>query len=89
MREVDEDYLDYIREQPSVVSLRPSDDPHHLESRGSGGSDYTAIPLTRGEHREIHTMPLRDFEEKYGINLWRESHRLLRRYFSDTENPSR
>lgn len=88
-RETDEDYLRYIRHQRCLVTQKRGVDPHHLDTRGSGGSDYTAVPLTREKHTEIGNMGLEEFEEKYNVNLWRQAHRLLRHYFSDHDTPMR
>lgn len=88
-RETDEDYLDYIRRQDCIVCLAPADDPHHLDTRGSGGSDYTCVPLCRGHHREIGTKGMQKMEREYNLDFWRQAHRLLRRYFSTTDTPMR
>jgi len=82
-RQTDEDYVDWIRDQPCLVCRRPGSDPAHLDTRGSGGSDLTCVPLCRRHHREQEDNPLSKFEDEYHINLWRCSHRLLRRYLSD------
>ena len=81
-RVVDEKYLEYIRKRGCLLSNENSD-PHHLISRGAFGSDYTTIPLARRFHTEIEQIGVKKFEEKYNINVWRECHRLLERYFRD------
>jgi len=82
-RVTDEDYLDFLRGQHCIVCMAPADDPHHLKSRGAGGSDYTAVPLCRGHHRELHAMPDADFEDEYHLDLWREAVRHLTDYLAD------
>ena len=88
-REKDEDYLDYIRHERCLIRQVHGVDPHHLDTRGSGGSDYTAVPLIRALHTEIGQIGQRRFEAKYRVNLWKEAHRLLRRYFSSLQNPAK
>lgn len=64
-------YLDWVKTQPSCVSGKPADDPHHIKRPGFGGtskcSDLFAIPLTREEHDELHHIGWRAWEEKYQI----------------------
>ncbi len=75
----DKEYLEYIREQPCLISGKGAD-PHHLTTRGAGGSDYTAIPLARRYHTEIEQIGVEKFEAKYNINTWKEAHRLLEKW---------
>ena len=59
-----EEYKQFIRESPSIVSGRSPCDPAHSEwpgmidvLRGGKGlkhSDYLCLPLIRGEHVEQH-----------------------------------
>lgn len=86
-RQASEDYLEYVRDQPCTICRAPADDPHHLTHRGSGGSDYTAIPLCRGHHREVHSNGLQQVERDYRVNLWRQAHRLLQRYLEQVDTP--
>jgi len=83
VRQTDEDYVDWIRGKDCLICGSPGSDPAHLDTRGSGGSDLTCVPLCRTHHREQEDNPLRDFEQEYKINLWKCSHRLLRRYMDD------
>ena len=81
-------YLDYIRKQPCLVcGLQPCD-PDHLEARGMGGAgtekkDYSCVPLCRIHHSERHQAGNEKFENKYGINLWKDAFNLIRRYFAE------
>ncbi len=75
-----DDYLSYIRSKPCLISGVLNVDAHHLMSRGRGSAkqnDFTAIPLNRGYHQELHKIGPQAFEAKYGVNLWRESWWLL------------
>ena len=65
----DEAYLDFVREYGCGVCLN-SAEPHHLVSRGAGGSDYTAIPLCREHHTELHQYGKGLFEDKHHIDVW-------------------
>jgi len=83
----DEQYLDYIRAQPCAVCAAPApNDPHHLDSgvMGSKGDDWTCVPLCRTHHREYHDHGEAHVEREHRVDLWRHSHRLLRRYLADT-----
>ncbi len=73
MREIDEDYLAFIRKQPCMVNgtvggedlLRV--DPCHTVAVKAGGSDYDALPMIRLLHEEQHRGRL-TFATKYGID---------------------
>jgi len=85
-RQTDEDFLEYTRQQKCAVCLSaPPNDPHHLVSRGAGGSDRTAIPLCRDCHREYHNVGETYFEKSHRVNLWKEAHKHLRRYLQQTQ----
>ena len=83
VRQTDEEYVAWVRNKQCLVCDRPGSDPAHLDTRGSGGSDYTCIPLCRIHHREQEDNSLRDFEDAYHINLYEEALRLLRHYIDD------
>ena len=69
-------YCQYIRSKPCVVCGGGAE-VHHLQTRGSGGSDFTAIPLCRTCHVGVHQLGLKKFEEKYNVNLWKEAWALI------------
>ena len=76
-------YIDEIRKRSCIVCGGQAE-PHHLQAIGMGRNrkgekieDYSAVPLCRTHHIEMHTGGLKNFEEKYKVNLWREAHRLL------------
>ena len=81
-------YLDYVRGLYCLVCFTSSPDPDHLEAIGMGGNrkkptlkHYSAIPLCRLHHTERHALPLKEFEDKYKINLWKEAFKKLREYY--------
>lgn len=87
-REIDETFLDFVREQNcSVCHTRGHGlsfvQAHHLKTRATGGSDYTATPLCAGHHSEWHQLGDRKFSEAHGVNLWRVNADLLRRYIGE------
>lgn len=83
-RITDEGYLDFVREQPCVVTGQTPAEPHHLIPVGRGGPDYTAIPLTRQMHDEAQGRT-EAFEREYGVNLWRECNLFLIKYIATYE----
>jgi hypothetical protein len=76
-RQIDRGYLVFVRKQRCAVCRRDHPDAHHLKTRASGGSDYTAVPLCRVHHSEWHQIGGRRFEDRHGVNLWRISHGLV------------
>ena len=66
-------YTDWVKSQPSCISGRPADDPHHIKGHGFGGSvkapDWATIPLTRDEHDLLHNVGWRRWEEVNGSQL--------------------
>lgn len=67
----DPNYLKFIRSLPSAVSGRYGCDAAHCGPHGIGtkASDLSAIPLTRTEHRELHSLGPVKFAEKYGLDV--------------------
>ena len=66
-----EEYLDYVRSLAcGVCSERPTV-AHHVMSAGVGqkGSDFSAIPLCRKHHREVHVKGWLHFEQEHTIVL--------------------
>lgn len=76
IREIDEGYLEYIKQQPCLITGQKAE-PHHTVSRGAGGSDYLAIPLNREKHTECEMIGKNTFQEKYNLNFNKEIIRLL------------
>jgi hypothetical protein len=82
-RIVDEAYLGFVRDRRCTVpGCRHSEpaDPHHIVTRGAGGSDYTAIPLCREHHSLIHHVGRARFETDTGLDLWQVAARVLALY---------
>ena len=80
-RTTDEEYLGYIQQQDCLVCGDISES-HHLITRRTGGSDYTAVNLCREHHTEIG-MGIEKFQKKYKLNVWKDAHRLFERYTND------
>jgi len=66
-----DDYLDYIRSLPCRICDTNPVDPHHTETGGVGmkGSDFTAIPLCRTHHDELHSGGVKTFQQLHGIMI--------------------
>lgn len=84
-RELDPDYLAYVRKQPCCVSGKTPVDAHHVRIGNVGGvgtkpSDWMAIPLHRDFHREFHDLGIMGFETKYGIDCAAIVLKLIRGY---------
>ena len=69
-----QNYLDWVKSQPSCISGLPADDAHHIKGMsshpGAKPSDLWVIPLTREEHTELHAMGWLQWEFKYAPQLW-------------------
>ena len=72
-RERDDGFLEYLKTLPQwrcIFLGTPSPDPHHLQTRGAGGSDYMVIPMDHSMHRELHQLGAR-FWDPYRLRcLW-------------------
>ena len=88
----DKEYLEFIWQQDCVVGIDCWGDivGAHLNSAGSGGSDYSRIPMCVGHHtggmgitKNLHNTPIEEFEKIYHVNLWKDAHRLFERYTSN------
>jgi hypothetical protein len=73
------EYLDFIRQNPCIVCGRRAE-PHHMKTRGAGGSDFLAVPLCREHHTEIGHGTL-NFLVKYKIDIRATIFELLRDYY--------
>jgi hypothetical protein len=64
------EYLNFIKSKPCCIcETRKKIDPHHTKSKGSGGSDLTAIPLCRRHHRICHDSGIETFQKKHQIDF--------------------
>lgn len=68
-REVDEDYLAWIRKQRCIISDRYGVDAAHMDSVGSGGSDYNCLPLKRRYHAEQHNSGIKTFADSRNLDI--------------------
>lgn len=62
-------YLDFVRNQACIVCGVQPVDVHHAKTKGSGGSDLTAVPLCRFHHQECHQIGRQSFQEKYQFDF--------------------
>mgnify|MGYP003113246569 CR=1 FL=1 len=76
-----EEYLEYIQEQVCCITGSTAPDAHHLEAIGMGQNrknpnqkHFTAIPLSRELHTEVHAIGIHKFQERYNIQLWQEAY---------------
>tara|TARA_R100001163_G_C4987738_1_gene141503 strand:+ start:306 stop:620 length:315 start_codon:yes stop_codon:yes gene_type:complete len=77
-----EEYLEYIKKLPCCVTgTNVSVDAHHLEHIGMGHDrkqpnqkHFTAVPLNRIMHTEVHAIGLNKFQSKYNVQLWQEAY---------------
>ena len=76
-----DDYLDFIRRNPCIICGRKSE-PHHLETKGAGGSDFLAVPLCREHHTEIGNIGTMTFIQRHCLNIEAIIFELLRDYYS-------
>lgn len=47
---------------------RPAE-PHHVRTRGAGGSDSDCVPLCHEHHMELHGKGRHTFETKHAVDL--------------------
>ena len=72
-------YVEFVKTQPCCLCHDPNYpvDAHHMQSRGSGGSDFSCVPLCRECHACFHSEGGSRIREKFGVDLWRELSGLL------------
>lgn len=75
-----EEYLNFIRSKSCCTPLlsgkkcdgvKPGKQsaPHHMKSKGAGGSDLKAVPMCRFHHGDFHNIGITTFQTKYQIDL--------------------
>ena len=66
-----EKYLDYIRSRPCCVCQARPAEPHHTARGGTSvkGSDFSAIPMCRGHHREVGDSGVETFQRENNISI--------------------
>lgn len=74
-----EAYLDFMRKQPCLIKGGMSD-PHHVKTRGAGGSDFLTVNLNRKYHSELEQIGMFRFEHKYGVDIEKSIRELHKRY---------
>jgi len=80
-RQVDKVYLAWVRTQPCVVCGARAE-PHHVVTRGAGGSDYFAIPVCREHHDEFNRGGNALWGGRYG-DVWRHVAETLAEYVAE------
>lgn len=88
MRERQGDFGDFVRSFTcSIAGLKGHVcggimTADHLNTVGSGGSDFSQVPFCWMAHMERQSsFTLRHFEDKYGVNLWEINSKLVKHYF--------
>lgn len=79
----DEKFLAFVRTKPcEVCGIVPSVAAHGPGRKGTGmrTSDFTALPLCGHHHGEQHQRGVLTFAEKYEINYYECSFRLLHEF---------
>lgn len=80
-REIDEAFLDFVRDQKCCVpGCDRYGEAHHLRTRAAGGSDYTCVPLCRQHHGEVHFVGVTKFQETNQVDLWEVNSELIARW---------
>lgn len=79
IRVADEEYLGWVRGKPCVICERRGE-PHHVKSKGAGGSDRQVVPLCRVCHTEIHKIGRKTFEGRHNVNLLSNARTLYTQY---------
>tara|TARA_R100000734_G_C3319282_1_gene114932 strand:- start:14872 stop:15147 length:276 start_codon:yes stop_codon:yes gene_type:complete len=85
------DFIDYIKKQKCIVCFRGPCDADHLHQIGMGRDrkkpdlieHYSCVPLCRTHHIMRHSMTLKDFEDKFDVNVWKENHYYLSTYLKE------
>ena len=64
-------YFDWIKTQPCIISGQLGSDGHHVIYKSQSKNDYSAVPLLRKYHNELHDHKhgVEGFEEDYSVNL--------------------
>lgn len=81
------DKADYIRQLPCIAchAAAPSD-PHHVRSRGAGGTSKDLVPLCRHCHTALHQMGAKTFASRYDVDL-RAKADLYEAWFNEDPQP--
>lgn len=86
------EYLDFVRTQLCVCTMREPAEASHLRHIGKGidkskpsPRHFTAVPMIHEVHMDWHSMTRAEFEDKYDVNVWKENVRLLIRFLTREE----
>ena len=64
------DYTRWVSQQPSCISRRPGEAPHHIKGHRQGGSvkasDLFVMPMTNTEHNNFHNIGYQAWENIHG-----------------------
>lgn len=67
------DKATFVRDCNCLVCGRNPSHPHHVKSRGAGGTAEHLVPLCHEHHRELHAIGARTFQTKHNVDLVREA----------------
>jgi len=62
-------YLERIQALPCVVCGQTPSEAAHVRSRAAGGTWRDLVPLCHAHHQEQHTIGIRSFEDRHGVDL--------------------
>lgn len=74
-----------------VVCTKPPERSHvkHVGRKGRKADPhwehFTVLPMCHEHHAWYHTLTLKEFEDKFNINLWKEVAKFLIRYIHERE----
>lgn len=77
----------YVRSLPCCVCHKPGpSDPHHVRSRGAGGTSKDLVPFCRRHHMEYHATGRETFARRHGIDLEAKAARYEEWYHNDPQD---
>lgn len=82
----DDRFLEFVRSMRCSIhplgcpAMSGPVDPHHIVTRGAGGSDHYTIPMCRAMHDTLHSIGLEEFEDRFCVDLWKISAETLSAY---------
>ena len=60
-----------VRDLPCCVCFAPPpSDPHHVKTRGAGGTSADLVPLCRGHHDMVGCWGVKTFIRESGVDLY-------------------
>lgn len=86
------EFINFTKLMKCSVCFQHPVDADHLIAVGSGRNPkkpntrhWSVVPLCRGHHTERHTMTMSDFNEKHNVDLFKDNHRNLIRFWESRE----